>query len=52
MNSRDAGQQGWKLSSRMSGALRRMADKVDAWRVDDRPDRREKDEQLVQLLRP
>ena len=51
MNSRHAGQQGWKLSSRMTGALRRMADKVDAWRADDRPDRRDKDEQLVGLLR-
>jgi len=38
------------LSNRMSGALRRMADKVDTWRTDDRPERREKDERLVQLL--
>ena len=50
MNSRYGGSQGWKLSSRMTGALRRMADKFDAWRMDDRPDRREKDEQLVGLL--
>ena len=51
MNSRYGGQQGWKLSSRMTGALRQMAVKVDAWRTDDRPERREKDERLVGLLR-
>ena len=51
MNSRYGGQQGWRLSSRMSGALRRMADKLDAWRVDDRPERREKDKRLVALLK-
>ena len=50
MNSRYSGQQGWRLSTRMSGALRQMADKVDAWRTDDRPERREKDERLVGLL--
>ena len=51
MNSRYGGQQGWKLSNRMSGGLRRMADKLDAWRKDTRPERREKDERLVGLLR-
>jgi hypothetical protein len=51
MNSRNAGQQGWKLSSRMGTALRRLADKVDGWRSDVRPGRREKDGQLVALLR-
>ena len=52
MNSRHGGQQGWKLSSRMSGALRLLADKVDAWQSDRRPERREKDDMLAQLLRP
>ena len=51
MNSRCGGQGGWKLSNRMSGALRRLADKLDAWRSDRRPERRKKDEQLVGLLR-
>ena len=50
MNSRYGSQPGWKLSSRMSGALRLLADKVDAWRKDTRLDRRENDEQLVGLL--
>lgn len=51
MNSRHGGQQGWKLSSRMSGALRLLADNIDAWRSDRRPERRDKDERLVELLR-
>ena len=52
MNSRYGGQQGWKLSGRMSTALRMLADKVDGWRGDVRPERREKDNTLVQLLGP
>ena len=51
MNSRYGGQQGWKLSSRMSSGLRLLADKVDKWRNDDRRERQTKDEQLVGLLR-
>ncbi|MFC1806014.1 hypothetical protein ACFL09_03445 [Planctomycetota bacterium] len=50
MNSRYAGRQGWKLSSRMSTALRRLADWVDEWRKDARPERMEKDEMLVGML--
>ncbi len=50
MNSRYGGQQGWKLSSRTSSALRALADKIEGWQKDDRPERREKDEQLVGLL--
>ena len=50
MNSRYGGQQGWKLSGRTSTALRQLADKIDEWRRDQRPDRREKDEALVGLL--
>ena len=50
MNSRYGGQEGWKLSGRMSTALRSLADKIDGWRKDDRPERRRKDEQLVGLL--
>lgn len=49
MNNRYTGQQGWKLSSRMSSALRQLADKVDAWRSDTRAGRREKEERLVGL---
>lgn len=51
MNSRYGGQQGWKLSTRMSGSLRQLADTLDSWRADKRSQRREKDEQLVGLLR-
>ncbi len=51
MNTRYNGQQGWKLSSRMSTALRQLADKIDQWRKDDRPERILKDEQLVELLK-
>ncbi|MGB2987950.1 MAG: hypothetical protein WBE26_18940 [Phycisphaerae bacterium] len=51
MNSRYGGRQGWKVSGRMSGALRQMADKVDGWQKDHRPERREKDERLAGLLR-
>ncbi len=51
MNSRYNGQQGWKLSSRMSTALRQLADKIDQWRKDDQSKRILKDEQLVELLK-
>ena len=52
MNSRYGGQQGWKLSSRMSSSLRQLAERLDAWRSDVRPARRVKDDLLVQTLRP
>ncbi len=51
MNSRHGGQEGWKLSSRMSTALRALADKINHWRRDDKAERILKDEQLVELLR-
>jgi len=51
MNTRYNGQQGWKLSSRMSIALRQLAEKIDQWRKDDQPERILKDGQLVELLR-
>ncbi|MFC1806497.1 hypothetical protein ACFL09_05905 [Planctomycetota bacterium] len=50
MNSRYGGQRGWRLSSRTSTALRRLADWVDQWRKDARPERMEKDGMLVGLL--
>ena len=50
MNSRYGGQQGWRSSSRTSSALRALADKIEGWQKDDRPERREKDERLVGLL--
>ena len=52
MNTRYGGQQGWKLSGRMSTALRQLADKIDDWRDDKRSDRRDKDAILVDCLRP
>ncbi len=51
MNSRYGGRTGWRLSSRMSGALRQLADRIDRWRGDMRAERKRKDEQLVELLR-
>ena len=50
MNSRYGGQEGWRFSNRTSNALRALADKIDTWRADDRPERWEKDERLVGLL--
>jgi len=50
MNTRHGGQAGWKLSSQTSSSLRLLADKLEHWRKDDRPDRATKDEQLVGLL--
>ncbi len=52
MNSRYAGEQGWMLSSRMSAGLRSLAEKIERWRMDDRLERREKDERLVRSLQP
>ena len=52
LSSRYGGRVGWKLSSRMSTVLRQLADKIDDWRQDTRPERREKDERLISLLRP
>ena len=51
LNSRHGGQTGWVLSSRMGTALRQLADRFDGWRRDMRPERREKDERLVGVLR-
>ena len=51
MNSRYGGQEGWKLSSRMSTALRSLADKIDFWRKDACPERILKDKQLIELLK-
>jgi len=47
---RSHGGHGWKLSRRMCAALRQLADKIDSWRSDMRPERREKDERLVGVL--
>ena len=52
MNTRYGGQEGWKLSTRFSSGMRRMADIVEGWRKDQRPERTEKDRVLVEMLRP
>ena len=52
LSKRSKGQNGWRLSSRMSGALRLLADKIEAWRDNRRPERQEKDERLVGMLVP
>jgi len=51
MNSRYGGQEGWRLASRMSTALRGLADKIDSWRKDICPERILKDKQLIELLK-
>jgi len=51
MNSRYGGKSGWRLSGKMSTALRQLADKIDQWREDTHAERLRKDEQLVELLR-
>lgn len=52
MNTRYGGREGWRLSSRMSSSLRQLADRIDAWRQDDRPEQRQKDSVLVNVLKP
>lgn len=51
MNSRHGGREGWKLSSRFGTALRRLAQEIEDWRRDRRPERQEKDSQLLDLLK-
>ena len=51
MNTRHGGQEGWKLSNRMSTGLHQLADRIDRWREDAQPERSLKDEQLVDLLK-
>ena len=50
LSSRYGGQHGWRVSCRMSTALRLLAEKIDRWRADCRPERVEKDERLVGML--
>ena len=50
MNNRYHGRQGWKLSSRMGTALRHLADKIDQWRHDTRPEKCHKEQALIDLL--
>ena len=52
MNTRHGGREGWRLSSRMSTALRQLVDKIEQWRDDDRPDRSKKEHALTDLLSP
>ncbi len=51
MNTRHGGQEGWKLSGRMSTALRQLAEKIERWHKDTRPEQILKDEKLVELLK-
>ena len=48
--SRHGGQEGWMLSGRMSTALRHLADRIDQWRSEDRPDKEEKERILAGVL--
>jgi hypothetical protein len=51
LSKRSNGHPGWRLSVRMSSALRLFAETIDAWKADTRPDRMNKDERLVEFLR-
>jgi len=51
LSSRHGGREGWTLSSRMSTALRHFADKLDHWRMEDRPAQWDKEDLLAGLLR-
>ena len=51
LSKRANGRPGWRLSGRMSAALRVLADKIEAWRTDARPERQEKDERLAGFVR-
>jgi hypothetical protein len=50
LSTRYAGAHGWRLSGRMSTALRALADRLDAWRHELRPDRIAKEEVLAGLI--
>lgn len=50
MNARFGGQEGWRLSSRMSTSLRQLADRIDQWRKDRRSRFQKKEEILAGLL--
>lgn len=52
MHRRYDGQEGWVLSTRMSSALRQMADRMEGWRTDRSVERHEKEVALAELLRP
>ena len=52
MNRRYGGRQGWKLSGKMSTALRHLAERIDQWRSDTQPGHLEKEEVLAEFLRP
>ena len=47
LNARYGGQQGWRLSGRLSAALRLLADAADEWRQDTTPELREKEQRLI-----
>jgi len=52
MHRRYDGRAGWKLSGRMSTALRSLAERIDSWRANDAPAQSEKEGLLVSLLEP
>lgn len=51
MNSRYGGQEGWRLSSRFSTALRKLALSVDRWRTEENRARANKEQALAELLK-
>lgn len=52
MDRRFGGRSGWRLSCRMSQALRRLADWIDTWKRNDSVQHTDKEAALAELLRP
>ncbi|MCO6438506.1 MAG: hypothetical protein J5J06_15555 [Phycisphaerae bacterium] len=52
MDRRFGGRSGWRLSCRMSQALRRLADWIDTWKRNDSAQQIQKESALAELLRP
>ena len=50
-NTRHSGQEGWKLSGRFSSGLRLLAEKMDGWRVETAPRKKERETVLADLLK-
>jgi DNA-binding transcriptional regulator YhcF (GntR family) len=51
LSTRYAGAHGWRLSGRMSTALRALADRLDTWRYELRHEQLAKEEALANLIR-
>ena len=52
LNARYGGQSGWKLSTRFASALRQLADRVEHWAETKGTGRREKEEIMMEVMKP